>query len=184
MRLRRAIGRNVTSPHGGRMNRNEGAGAMTRITTGCPQCGRVDLAVEEITLVLSPREEHAWYVFDCFGCAERVVKPAPTTVSVALTSVRVQVWTVPAEALERIGPLEATPIDADDLLDLLLTLRADPDLVALAAGTSAPAEVEPRPGAAFEQEQRGRHVRDRTAGEATNPSPDAEGSRPARPNAA
>jgi hypothetical protein len=128
---------------------------MTRITTGCPGCGRVELEVDEITLVVSPREENAWYLFDCLGCARQVVKPAPSTVAVALTSVRVRTWSVPAEVLERVGPAEAPPICADDVLDAVLWLRT------------------------------GVHPADAAAGPlATNPSPDATGSRPARPNAA
>ena len=96
---------------------------MTRITTACPTCGRVDLDVDDVTLVVSPREDCAWYLFDCRGCVQRVVKPAPTTVSVALGSVQVRVWTVPAEMLERVGPGEAPTIGTDDLLDLILDLR-------------------------------------------------------------
>lgn len=127
---------------------------MTRITTVCPTCGRVDLEVDDVTLVVSPREDSAWYLFDCRGCVRRVVKPAPTTVSLALGSVRVRVWTVPAEMLERVGPGEAPTIGTDDLLDVILDLRDE----------QLPCDVIELP-------------------EATTPSPGAAGSRPARPNA-
>jgi hypothetical protein len=102
---------------------------MTRITTGCPRCGRVELGVEEITLVTSPREGIAWYLFDCAGCAHRVVKPAPGPVVAALSGVHVNTWTVPAEALERELPDAAAPLGVDDVLDGLLWLRGcqDPD---------------------------------------------------------
>jgi hypothetical protein len=132
---------------------------MTRITTACPSCGRVELDVDDVTLVVSPREDSAWYVFDCRGCVQRVVKPAPTSVAVALGSVRVTVWTVPAEMLERVRPGEAPVIGTDDLLDVILDLRESVHTVGQAAG----GVIE--------------------LSEATNPSPDAAGSRPARPNA-
>lgn len=102
---------------------------MTRITTGCPRCGRVELGSDEVVLVRSPRESTAWYIFDCIGCAHRVVKPAPPTVAMALLSVRVTSWTVPAEFLERARPDEQPPIDIDDVLDVLLWLRTSPDPV-------------------------------------------------------
>lgn len=100
---------------------------MTRITTGCPRCGRVELDIGDVTLVCSPREDTAWYLFDCVGCAQRVVKPAPTSVASALTSVKVTAWTVPAEVLERTRPDEQPPLSVDDLLDALLWLRDGPE---------------------------------------------------------
>jgi hypothetical protein len=103
---------------------------MTRITTGCPRCGRVELDATDVTLVRSPREDTAWYMFDCTGCAHRVVKPAPPSVALALASVKVTAWTVPAEVLERVRPDEQPPIGVDDLLDVLLWLRASPDPIA------------------------------------------------------
>lgn len=104
---------------------------MTRITTRCPRCGRVELEAEDLTLVRSPRENTAWYLYDCIGCAHRVVKPAPASVVLALVSVKVTSWIVPAEVLEReVGPDEQSPIDVDDVLDVLLWLRACPDPIA------------------------------------------------------
>jgi len=135
---------------------------MTRITTGCPRCGRVELGTDEITLVVSPREDAAWYVFDCVGCAHRVVKTAPASVTTALTSVHVTLWTVPAEVLERVGPTEAPPLGADDVLDALLWLRsADAPCGPLA--DVLPMDLGPS---------------------VTPPSPDEGGRPPARPSAA
>jgi hypothetical protein len=110
----------------------------------------VELEVHEVTLVVSPREDTAWYLFDCFNCARRVVKPAPRTVAVALTAVRTPVWTVPAEVLERVEPHELPPIAVDDVLDALLVLGRGADLVALAAGPAPPAGglMNPNPGEA------------------------------------
>jgi hypothetical protein len=135
---------------------------MTRITTGCPRCGRVELAVEEITLVVSPREETAWYVFDCHGCAHRVVKPAPASVTTALTNVQVTQWTVPAEVLERVQPQDHPPLSADDLLDALLWLRTAHG----PQGPDRPVELAAERGAL------------------RPPSPDGEETPPARPSAA
>ncbi|MDQ1288169.1 MAG: hypothetical protein QG622_1734 [Actinomycetota bacterium] len=101
---------------------------MTRITTGCPRCGRIELEIDDITLVLSPYEGTAWYLFDCLTCVHRVVKPAPTSVAAALTSVEVRSWTVPAEVLERERPGERPPLGVDDLLDVLLWLRTGPEI--------------------------------------------------------
>ena len=143
---------------------------MTRITTGCPRCGRVELEVGDVTLVVSPREDTSWYLFDCVGCARRVVKPAPSTVATALTAVHTPVWTVPAEVLERVGPREEPALAVDDLLDALIVLRGRADLVALASG-AAPGVLPGPTGAA-------------APGEVTNPSPGGAGNRRARPNAA
>lgn len=117
---------------------------MTRITTGCPHCGRVELDVDDVTLVRSPREEKAWYIFDCTSCAQRVVKPAPTSVALALTSVQVTAWTVPAEVLERQRPVQDAPLAVDDILDGLLWLRANPDPISWLR-TPSPDEAESRP---------------------------------------
>ena len=117
---------------------------MARITTGCPRCGRVELDAADIILVRSPRESTAWYLFDCTGCAHRVVKPAPWSIATALASVKVTSWTVPAEVLERVRPDEQPPIDVDDLLDVLLWLRTSPDPIAWFRSAS-PGEAESPP---------------------------------------
>jgi hypothetical protein len=123
---------------------------MTRITTGCPRCGRVELDATDIVLVRSPRESTAWYLFDCTGCAHRVVKPAPQSVAAALTSVQVTSWTVPAEVLERVRPEDRPPLGVDDLLDVLLWLRTSPDPFAwFRSPSQGGAEIPPvRPNAA------------------------------------
>jgi hypothetical protein len=176
--------------------------AMTRITTGCPRCGRVELDVDDVVLVISPREDTSWYFFDCRGCAHRIVKPAPTTVAVALTAVRTTVWTVPAEVLERVGPGEAPPIAVDDLLDALLGLAGDADLAALAAGgsgartgTGAPVRAPepssgskggevPMPGEIPEPGGTSTSGDGTEPGEVTKPRWGGAGNPPARPSAA
>jgi hypothetical protein len=152
---------------------------MTRITTSCPRCGRIELGPDDVTLVISPHEDNSWYLFDCTGCVQRVVKPAPATVAIALGSVSIRTWTVPAEILERVLPGEAPPIGDDDLLDLILDLRRD-DL-------RHQAQLADHVGAdhvgADHVEQLTNDV-PRCLPEATAPNPGAAGSRPARPNAA
>lgn len=100
---------------------------MIRITTWCPQCGRVELGTDDITLVVSPFEDNAWYQFDCLGCVQRVVKPAPSAVVSALTRAHVAVSILPAEALERAQLGQDRSMTVDDLLDALLWLRSCSD---------------------------------------------------------
>lgn len=95
---------------------------MTRLTAECPRCERVELGPDEITLVVSPLEDSAWYLFDCMGCVHRVVQPAPSSVVSALTRLHVAVSIVPAEVVERTRLSQDRPVDIDDLLDALLWL--------------------------------------------------------------
>jgi hypothetical protein len=103
---------------------------MPRITTLCPACGIVELDGEDVTLVISRLRGTAWYLFDCLGCAEQVVKSASSAVVTALTQLQIRVVTVPAEALET-ARSSSTPLTVDDLLDLLLELRTAPDVALL-----------------------------------------------------
>lgn len=105
---------------------------MTRITTECPQCGPVPLGVEDVTLVVSPLEALAWYVFDCASCGHQVSKPASDPVVTALSRVHVTVLTVPAEVLERTYDVDSEPpLGVDHLLDMMLWLRANDALADL-----------------------------------------------------
>src|SRR5512143_2019976 len=98
-----------------------------RINSECPGCGRLELRIDEIILVVSPGEgpwgENSWYIFDCTRCGQRVVKPAPRSVASALTALHVEVRTVPLEVLERSRALNDPQLSMDDLLDALLWLR-------------------------------------------------------------
>ena len=95
-----------------------------RITTDCPRCGRVELGADDVTLVVSPREGIAWYLFDCVGCVRQVVKAAATPVVAALSRVQIPVQMLPAEVLERDQDADGPPLGVDDLLDLILLLRS------------------------------------------------------------
>jgi hypothetical protein len=104
----------------------------SRITTTCPTCGTVVLDPQDLTVVTSTGE-HAWYVFDCTGCADQVVKDAPPAVVEALAHIRVPVCRRPAEMDERAAHPQSKPLDADSLLDAVLLLRSTDLLAALAA---------------------------------------------------
>ncbi|HEY6798843.1 MAG TPA: hypothetical protein VI248_29540 [Kineosporiaceae bacterium] len=107
---------------------------MTRITSECPTCGRVALTVDEFTLVVDPRQGSGWYLFECYGCATQVIKHVPASVARTLSQLRIPVRTLPAEVLERSDALHRwPPLGADDLLDLVLWLRAHDDLADLPA---------------------------------------------------
>jgi hypothetical protein len=102
---------------------------MIRITAMCPQCGRVNLTGDEVTLVVNPHQGSACYLFDCLGCARQVVKAVPRTVATAMSLLQISTWTVPAEVPEREQPTgERPPITIDDLLDTMLWLRKNDDL--------------------------------------------------------
>jgi hypothetical protein len=110
---------------------------VTRITTLCPQCGRVDLGVDDVTLVVSPLEGGGWMLFDCFGCAQRVVQPASKTVALTLSRLRIPLWVVPAEVVERGRSGDDEPsLTIDDALDLVLRLRACENVADLLEGVS------------------------------------------------
>jgi hypothetical protein len=112
---------------------------MARITTECPECGRVELGSDELTLVVSPRQGIAWYLFDCLGCTRQVVATASNAVVTALSRLQVPVWMVPSEMVERRAAAEtARALGVDDLLDLMLSLRTHDDLAVLADGVTPP----------------------------------------------
>ncbi len=107
------------------------------ITTTCPRCGTVVLEREDLFLVVGRHGESSWYLFDCFGCATRVVKEAPDPVVSALTFADVPATTVPAEVYERRDARTASGslgLVADDLLDAVLLLATTEDVAALAGG--------------------------------------------------
>jgi hypothetical protein len=108
------------------------------ITTTCPRCGTVMLEPDDLLLVVDRFAPVSWYVFDCVGCAQRVVKDAPHPVIAALTFAEVPTSAVPAEVYERWSDVETrtgagSRLGADDLLDAVLALRGTDDVAALAA---------------------------------------------------
>jgi hypothetical protein len=93
----------------------------------CAMCGDQALRPEQVVLVVwRGTDERASYRFDCPGCGETWCLAANADAVSALRRVRApeQVMTIPAEAEEAHVGL---PLTADDLLDLLLELRAMPE---------------------------------------------------------
>jgi predicted RNA-binding Zn-ribbon protein involved in translation (DUF1610 family) len=97
--------------------------AMTHeieISASCPDCGEVELAAEQLWLVLTPATGNAYYNFRCPDCGENVRHEADeATVELLARWVPVEELSVPAEALEsHDGPA----LTLDDLIDLMLSL--------------------------------------------------------------
>lgn len=63
----------------------------TVVKANCPQCGDVELAASEVELTIYPEplEGQSYYIFLCWGCDEKVQKPAGDEVRKLLTSGRV-----------------------------------------------------------------------------------------------
>jgi len=101
----------------------------------CPRCGDVELAAEQLWLVVTGDAARDHYAFTCPLCECLVRRSAnPCTVRVLRRFVAVEEVAVPAEVLE---PKEAGPLTVDDLIDLMLALDAPVDLAP--AHGSAPA---------------------------------------------
>jgi hypothetical protein len=86
----------------------------------CPTCGEVDLASDQVWLVLATAADRSHYRFHCSTCDQSVRRHADETVIALLAElVAVEELVIPAEALEsHVGP----PLTSDDLLDLMLAL--------------------------------------------------------------
>lgn len=105
---------------------------MTIIKATCPSCGDVELARDQVRLVVHPVAERSFYGFTCTRCGEGVRKPAGDEVVRLLTmgGVVAERVVVPAEALER---HDGPPLTADEVLDFTAWLRGASS-VAEAAG--------------------------------------------------
>ncbi|HEY2041358.1 MAG TPA: hypothetical protein VGH11_01685 [Jatrophihabitans sp.] len=88
----------------------------------CTACGEVDLAVDQIWLVLAVAPLRNQYAFQCPSCSA-VEHRAADDDTVALLSrfVAVEQLEIPAEALEQhVGGA----LTADDVIDLMLSIAA------------------------------------------------------------
>ncbi|MFM7059992.1 MAG: hypothetical protein ACKOZL_02240 [Actinomycetes bacterium] len=98
---------------------------MTTIRANCPECGDVQLKVDDLTVRVCADDEHGAYTFRCPSCATVVVKDASRRIIDLLVSsgVELQVWRIPAEINEAhyAGPA----ISADDLLAFHELLETD-----------------------------------------------------------
>ncbi len=95
---------------------------MATIKASCPCCGDVELTPQQVRLVVCSVPDWSFYEFTCGQCRDDVRKPAGTEVVSLLRSggVKVERWTVPAEAREEhAGPT----ISYDDVLDFALWLE-------------------------------------------------------------
>ena len=89
----------------------------------CPACGAVELTARQVWLVictLPERSAHCTYNFYCPSCAELVSHTiSGEALALLETLLAVEVLEIPEEALEaHAGP----PLNADDLIDLMLNL--------------------------------------------------------------
>ena len=92
-----------------------------QLSANCPECGEVELAAEQLWLVLTGTgSDH--YDFRCPRCATFVRYPADEAIVALLAQlVSVEELDVPAEALEsHIG----SPLTLDDRIDLMLSVDA------------------------------------------------------------
>ena len=89
----------------------------------CPDCADVDLAADQMWLVLADRPRLTHYAFMCPQCGRQVRHHAnAATVAVLQCRVPVEPLEVPAEALEIHAGAALT---IDDLIDLMLALDSD-----------------------------------------------------------
>jgi len=105
------------------------ADEMATIKASCPSCGDVELTAAQVRLVVCTVADWSYYSFTCDQCSDEVRKPAGSEVVSLLRTggVKVERWTVPAEAMEE---HEGAPIGYDDVLDFALWLERANDPVA------------------------------------------------------
>jgi hypothetical protein len=88
---------------------------MATIRATCPDCGDVELTTADMTVRVCAEDQRGSYVFRCPTCRMSVTKSAEQRIVDLLVSsgVRLEVWHLPLELLERpVGDL----FDHDDLL--------------------------------------------------------------------
>ncbi|HUR19085.1 MAG TPA: hypothetical protein VMZ51_09170 [Acidimicrobiales bacterium] len=88
---------------------------MARIRASCPECGDVELTIDQVRVVVCSSDNQGSYSFQCPSCRLAITKAAqPRVIDVLLASgVALTFWSMPAELDEaHDGP----PICHDDLL--------------------------------------------------------------------
>jgi hypothetical protein len=105
---------------------------MTTIKASCPSCGDVELTSAQVRLVVCSIQDWSFYAFTCHTCHDEIRKPAATDVITLLQSggVLAEMWSVPAEALEK---HDGDAISYDDVLDFALRLQGLTDVTAALA---------------------------------------------------
>jgi hypothetical protein len=93
-----------------------------RFSVTCPDCGDIELAADQLWLVL-PSAGEAHYDFFCTECGDLVRHIAgPSAIAFLATLVAVEEMEVPSEALE---PRSGPPLTMDDLLDFAAELARE-----------------------------------------------------------
>jgi len=97
---------------------------MTTIRASCPDCGDVELTVDDVTVLVCAEDNAGSYAFRCPDCRLAVSKAAESRIVDLLVSsgVRMTEWHLPAELFE--GRAVAEPLTHDDLLDFHLMLES------------------------------------------------------------
>lgn len=97
---------------------------MTTIRASCPECGDVELTVEDVTVLVCAEDNSGSYAFRCPDCEIAISKPAEGRIVDLLVSsgVRRSTWHLPAELFE--PRAVGAPFTHDDLLDFHLLLEA------------------------------------------------------------
>jgi ribosomal protein S27E len=98
-----------------------GSGATIRTT--CPNCGDVELGVDDLTAMICSTNQAASYAFRCPSCGQAISKPTGRRVVEVLVSsgVALHTWSLPAELYEaHDGP----PLCSADLARLRQDLDA------------------------------------------------------------
>lgn len=94
-----------------------------RFSSECPSCGEVELAVDQLWLVI-PSVGRCHFDFHCPGCETHVVSTIePQQAELLAALVAVEELDVPEEALEQ---HDGPALTSDDLIDLMLSLEAWP----------------------------------------------------------
>ncbi len=102
---------------------------MAKIRASCPTCGDVELTTDDVVVRVCADDNSGTYTFGCPVCETQVAKPAEQHIVDLLTAsgVKVVVWNLPAELLER--PV-GEPFTHDDLLDFHSILDDDEQVMA------------------------------------------------------
>ena len=118
------------------MNQHSWRGMGTLVRATCPECGDVELGLEDVTVVLFAALPEGSYAFQCPECRGAIAKPAQSRVIELLLNAgaRLTLCDLPAELDE---PRHGAAISYDDVLDFHFQLQRDDwfdDVTALIAG--------------------------------------------------
>lgn len=86
------------------------------VTTTCPNCGEIDVPLDEVVLRVNDDDGSGACVVCCVGCGARFSKTADDSMMILLVAagIEVQTWAKPAEVDER--PTHLAPITHAELV--------------------------------------------------------------------